>query len=94
MNDGLPFTALALDLDAPAIRACLTAGLIVLVNVNPKSDEISGILSAHSSVAQAFAAYEPLGESSNVAVIIPQEVGPAIYYSWLTLPEFQIAAAQ
>lgn len=94
MIKGLEFTGMGWDMDGAAIEGCLASGMIVLVNVNPESNEISGILSAHSSVTQAFAAYEPLGESSSVAVIIPQEAGPTIYYSWLTDKGFQIAAAQ
>ena len=95
MNDGLPFTTAALDLDAVAIRACLTSGLIVIVEVN-KTFHITGIVSAHTSVMEAHAAYgmDCRDISEDYAIIVPTATNPMMFYNWIFIEELIDAAGQ
>ena len=86
------FTPMALEMDSDTIEACLTSGMIVIVEIDSKDMcRISGIVSAHTSVNEAYDAYifEGRDVSNDYAIVIPQECGPAIYYSWLTLEEMK-----
>jgi len=86
----LPFATTAFDMDEAAVNACLTAGMIVVVNVDELSF-ITGIISAHTSVTEAFNAYQPVEMHNNTAVIIPTENSHVMYYTWLTEDEFKAA---
>ena len=89
----LDYCPIASDLDRPAIEACLAAGLIVIVEISDDLYRIAGMVSAHATRTSAFEAYSLVDDDNRFAVIIPQEAGPAIFYSWLTAAEF-IAACR
>ncbi len=90
---GLPFKDYAsTQMDKVAIEACISCGLVVLVEICPKDcNSITGILSAHASVSEAFMAYVDHADDAGYAIIVPQEAGSAIFYQYLTLDELLAA---
>lgn len=92
-NEFVPMTAMGSDMDRNAIVSCLNSGMIVIVEIDTTSGyKVSGIVSAHINVAQAYEAYKPVEDSEGFAVIIPSETGPRMFYNWLSLEEFKDAA--
>ena len=89
---GLPFTEMGGMVDQAAIEACIASGLLVIVEIGADRYSIAGIVSAHCSITQARAAYRPLEDDNDYALIIPQQAGPAIFYSWLTIEEMREAS--
>ena len=88
----LDYTGMAEDFDKVAVEACIASGLIVIVEIDGRDlYRIAGIVSAHASVTAAYAAYQPVEMDNRFAIVVPQEAGPAIFYSWLSCFELQDA---
>lgn len=90
----LDYTEMGGMFDKPAIEACLASGLVVIVEIDGIDlYRIAGIVSAHTSLTAAEIAYQPVENDNRFAIVVPQEAGPAIFYSWLTPNELRDAAA-
>ena len=83
----IPFTQMGAMVDAAAVNGCVASGLIVIVEV--EGHRVSGIVSAHTKVEQAYLAYREVEMNDSYAIIVPSETGPRIFYDWLTREELQ-----
>lgn len=88
MNYELPFTNMGSMVDGVAVNACIASGMIVIVETND-AGEISGIVSAHTNVRQAHAAYLPFENDYRCAIIVPQESGPMMLHCSYSFEELR-----